>query len=828
MKSISRIIFFSLALFFSHILSAQLIFSATNWGVGTLNLQDTTWQLFGTPPPDVLQSFFTAIALTPDGSILGTGGKLSLSEMINESYLIKVNTENVLEGDTLFVLQNDQIGGLTSDKDGNVFMSGYGLHRYNLYTSEYEYMGSNPSLFLTQGMDWFDGNLYSSMHDIYHSEEEPPFYFFRYDTMTTSTSSALTFDFPVFTGISKVYDYETGQFRMIAAEAKYANNTAEKDSSIIYEVFVADTSYTRLFPLVLSTNSRRAIVGLASMDEFRTNFSLQLDLDADDSSGRFIDHFQTDGLCTRTFPLADTDTRIRAPEGGVDSLIVELITGVHPLGQETIHVDTLPNFTLQGNGSGRVLVIAHNPLELIAWDTLIAGIELHIAGDSLYAGERKVNFTLYSGSQVSDGAMAFVYPQPDVIPYVGQDYSVDVCPNRVLNLFAGLGTGVYRDGYWSPELEIINTTTENFALYNGYENDPGVYYYIVQEGSCGPDTAAVTVNEYPQILYNYGGFPGDKQELYICPGDTAVWEVDVQNAAHWNWNQGMPFDVSRVITGQTTYSMYQTDTNGCEYYFSTRFNTPTWEEEGPFTFRDTVYRCTGAILSFFNQTFSSDTTVCGVYDSTSDCDLTHCRTFRFYPNEETNDTYSICEGDAFVWHQQTFTEAGTYMQLLEGSGSNCDTLATLDLVVHPTYERNLVANLPPGGSFTVGDSVLTQAGLYHILLQSEFGCDSLINIRIETVSSVAQVNTVQCSIPTLLKKGQHAWQLQCSEPITVLSCEIFDAQGRQLISRTNHLNDGILLSSNDQHQLASGMYFYRLTMEAAGQKQVLTGRVLMH
>jgi hypothetical protein len=432
---------------------AQLVFSGSNWTIGTLNLADSTYQILGSPPASTPKRLYTDIAMTPDGRILASGGILSQADGINESYLIAINTHNVLESDTLFVLYGSQTGSLACDSAYNVYMGSGSLYSYNLLTEELTFLGTNPNGWNTGDIAWFDGQLYGSQISLFQTNGNPPPHFFRYDfdAVNIDQSASTTDEFPFFIGLSKVYDYQNERFRFIGNEAIRGCCEGVRDTSVLYEIFLEDTTYTELFRLALEPFDRY-MTGLASSDEFRRNFSLQLDLDADDSSGRFIDHHQVDGLCTRTFRLADTDTRIRATAAGVDSLVVELALGVHPVGEELLSVTALPGFVVEGNGTTRIKVIPNDIADIENLELLISSFQLNVAGDTLRTGERRVDFFLYSQDQVSDGSMAFVYPQPDVVPYPGEDYALELCLQTTENLFVGLGEGVYTEGHWSPAL----------------------------------------------------------------------------------------------------------------------------------------------------------------------------------------------------------------------------------------------------------------------------------------------------------------------------------------------------------------------------------------
>lgn len=820
-------IFLSLALS----CNAQVMFGGNESIIGTVDLETANYQLISPPPPNQPYFYFYDIALTPDGRILALKGS-NIPEGVNETYLLEINTSNVLESDTLLVLPPfRRPSGLHCGPDYTVYMSDYGIMTYNLLTEEFTDIGVNPNLRHANDIVWYEGALYGCTqpsNGFSPTAASPPL-LVKYDLdsiyiniIKTDTISATM---PFFFGLATAYDYENEEMRLIGSYVSPSPEYLLTDTSFFGEIFLTDTSYQDLFEIYIGSG-RKVIYGLTSADGLRTNFSLQLDLDADDSSNRFIDHYQVrDSLCTRSFRLADTDTRVRAPAAGVDSLVVVLGQTVHPPGQEYVTVESTPGFEITENTGSQIRVIPDDPTAITTLEAFIGTFRLEIEGEDLLPGERRVDFLIYSGGEVSDVSSAFIYPQPEVAPYPGEDITLDLCPTDNANLLIALGSGVYPNGYWSPGLEAGGNT------YFSLLNEPGVFQYIVAEGSCGPDTASVTVTQEPPLLYNYGGAEVGLQVIYLCPGDTVQWGVNPAILDSWDWG-GVPNPNAAeiTITDEGYYDLFAEDINGCSYYYATRFKFPDWDGwdgEGPGMLMDTMTRCEGVTLSFFGQQASTDTVLCVTLPSTSDCDLTHCRTFIFTPDVEIAEAAAICEGETYTWNDQLYTQAGSYTQEIDGVNGDCDTLASLELAIYPTYERNLVVGLSPGGSYTVGDSVLTVAGLYSILLTSSQGCDSLINVEIEMASALEDPLVQACRIPTLLHKGQNDWQLSCTDDIRVQNMILYDAQGRVVHQRVGGYENLVLLTASQQQRLSSGLYFYHFQYQYAGRSLSTTGKLIL-
>lgn len=242
---------------------------------------------------------------------------------------------------------------------------------------------------------------------------------------------------------------------------------------------------------------------------------------------------------------------------------------------------------------------------------------------------------------------------------------------------------------------------------------------------------------------------------------------------------------------------------------------------------DTVSRCEGTTLSFYSETVTTDTMLCVTLPSTGDCDFTHCRTFRFVPAIEINDSASICEGETYMWYGQPYTQTGTFTHLIETGSAVCDTLAIPDLEAHPSYERNLIVNLPPGSSYTVGDSVLTQAGTYSILLATAQGCDSLIRVRVEITTDTDEPKEGRCVVPNLIHKGKAPWQVLCPDGARLLGWELYDIYGRRVAASNQPSTSFMLLDVQAQAALAAGVYCYRIGVDDNGTARQSTGKVVL-
>lgn len=737
-----RIIFLCLMSFMTMKLTAQILLTDEDQNILELNLVTCEYEeLLGF---DHDTDRFTDIALSPEGKLFAVGNENDVS------FIVEILSNGFLKMDTLLLWEEDlRLTSLVCDENNVLWFGGKNLYSYNLDTNDYNDYGLiYGSYSLSGDLVWYEGKLYGSIAIPFNPSF--PSYFIEIDVSENLLVTILSEDFPRLIGLTKSCNVQDG-----IIELKGNSITGLVDTSFFYTVDVLNLDVINVCSISLGDNNY--VFGLSSEDEFRTNCSLQLDLDADNSSGRFIDHFYTDSLCTRSYRLADQDVAIQAPDWGLDSMTIAVTQSDFGMQDIALNLHTAhPLFTIVGLGTATLRVVpTSSAVGMSDYADLIRSVRLELTAAALITAQTEVAFHLYSQGSISDAAIAFVDTRPDIMPYAGEDISIESCffdGNWLweggINLHDALGDNVYESGQWEPALHTAPFFNSAFG------DQAGEYLYIAQEGNCAADTARVEVSFYPYDLnQNYGGTATAYQELYLCEGDTVEWAFDTSAWSFWGWDEHNQItDTSRLIHEAGLYPLHFVTAEGnCHFKRTTRFRAANWE--GDFEAHDTIRRCEGFAFDFYGQLVENDTTLCRFFDSTSDCDYTVCKTYRFDPAPIEEQELAICEEDAYEVQGELFTESGLYELLL--SDGICDTFLYLDLSVHPHYEQNLVVGLPPGATYTVGDSVLSAAGMYDILLSSSQGCDSLLHVTIETVNHTTQANVLQkCTLPTIVYKGQ--------------------------------------------------------------------------
>lgn len=128
---------------------------------------------------------------------------------------------------------------------------------------------------------------------------------------------------------------------------------------------------------------------------------------------------------------------------------------------------------------------------------------------------------------------------------------------------------------------------------------------------------------------------------------------------------------------------------------------------------------------------------------------------------------SVCSGTAYNFANQSFTATGTYPVLLQ-TQYGCDSLVVLDLTVDPAQVTNLQQAICQGSSYLFNGQSLSSAGAYSVVLTSVAGCDSVVNLQLNVnpvlsssqIISICEGENISFFGQTLTQSGVYSHTLQ--------------------------------------------------------------------
>lgn len=618
---------------------------------------------------------------------------------------------------------------------------------------------------------------------------------------------------------------------------------------------------------VLTENGRSDFT-LFSLDQHSSNCTLQLDLDADNSQGRFGPHAQNVGLCRSLYELTDEDVSIQSP-AAIDSLIIRLLDdGGQDYGQRILYEENAAFETVY-ELEGRLLKVfpvGNSAVSNDSWSDFISSTVLEVDGPRL-KGWRTVGFEIYAAAGVSDMAKSFVHVYPNKFS-AGPDTTLYLCRNFRFNtpeMFPNLTLG----GSWMPELVTDNLGFEYFRS----DTTPfGTYRYITDFENCDPDTSYITFAQFqPQIE----AWPDVHDTVYVCEGesyffdlyaipgvsfgrflDHPVWTLPVGEITPpitkllWIEYEESPYgdsinlnrcdelvtftvleseevtyvDIDTTIcAGDSLYlggfsfsqsGSYNFDnaSGGCDTTYNLQLST-----RQSVSITDERQLCPNHTVSAYGMSYSLP----GDYHISlgdSPCDTQIL--LRLLPATsivQSIDTM-LCAGDSLTIGNTTFNQTGIFDINLPGEV--CDTSLTLDLVIAPRFFWVIDTAIQSGDSLVVGDSVFREPVNFIFTLPGlEGDCDTVVKIDLELISNNRFVNRAGAEIivQNPISSGQpfKVWRSSDNSRFNWSRLELFDVNGRLSLS----------IDKESPIALPTGVYLYRLYSE--DRQDVYRGKLVV-
>lgn len=368
-------------------------------------------------------------------------------------------------------------------------------------------------------------------------------------------------------------------------------------------------------------------------------------------------------------------------------------------------------------------------------------------GESFYFGgeERRTNGVYYDTLTTINGCDSIIRLVLKVNPTYFFEETKTICRNDVYNFHGKLISepGIYYDSLIASTgcdsiyklvlktnptyfFERRITTCDNQPYYfkGEFLTKPGIYHDTLPtiHGCDSIIRLVLTVN--PTYL--------TKISESICEGDS------------------YRFNGRELKSSGTYYDTLQT-INGCDSIIRLSLNvTPTYfYEETKTICENDVYNFHGKLVNKPGIYYDSLTTSAG-------CDSIYKLVLKTHPTYFFEKTVTTCEDQPYYFAGKHLNKTGVYFDTLVSS-NGCDSIHKLNLTVHPTYHKDISANICRGESYMFNGRELKNSGVYYDTLQTINGCDSIIRLRLN-------VN------PTYLFESTE----------TICDNDIYDFRGRQL------------------------------------------------
>lgn len=109
------------------------------------------------------------------------------------------------------------------------------------------------------------------------------------------------------------------------------------------------------------------------------------------------------------------------------------------------------------------------------------------------------------------------------------------------------------------------------------------------------------------------------------------------------------------------------------------------------------------------------------------CDSVVRLNLHVLPSHAWNINAEICDNETYSLYDFSENEAGSYVHSFQNI-YGCDSVVTLNLAVHPTYEYTISAEICQGETYAENDFVQSETGIYTRRLSSQYACDSIVHL----------------------------------------------------------------------------------------------------
>ena len=124
------------------------------------------------------------------------------------------------------------------------------------------------------------------------------------------------------------------------------------------------------------------------------------------------------------------------------------------------------------------------------------------------------------------------------------------------------------------------------------------------------------------------------------------------------------------------------------------------------------------------------------------CDSTVILNLTVHPTYNDTITAEICDNETYTQFGFNVSEQGVYTQHLQ-SIHGCDSIVTLNLLVHPTYNDTITAEICDNETYAQFGFNASEQGCHTQHLQSTHGCDSLVTLNLTVYPTFTDTTHVE-------------------------------------------------------------------------------------
>lgn len=286
---------------------------------------------------------------------------------------------------------------------------------------------------------------------------------------------------------------------------------------------------------------------------------------------------------------------------------------------------------------------------------------------------------------------------------------------------------------------------------------------------------------------------------YICEGGTYTWN-------------GVTYSNAAVDTVRFTNSL------NCDSLEILHLSVI------PSVTRQEITLCEGQTYNFYGSVISESGEYSHILRNSLDCDSTIILDVTVTPAPVGRYSDYVCEGDGYSSYGFVIDRItqDTLLTRRVNSVDGCDSVVEVSLTFVPVAVTDIEVTINDGETYEFGGNTLNQAGEYTHTFYSSLGCDSIVNLTLNVVTSVDDSYMLPIVIaPNPVLGGQSTFVIRewTEAEKNAMRVEVLDAIG-QVVETFTPATFPVEIGGI----YTSGVYYIRIT---AGTGEVYFGRLVV-
>ncbi|HPL05426.1 MAG TPA: hypothetical protein PLG05_09645, partial [Bacteroidales bacterium] len=162
--------------------------------------------------------------------------------------------------------------------------------------------------------------------------------------------------------------------------------------------------------------------------------------------------------------------------------------------------------------------------------------------------------------------------------------------------------------------------------------------------------------------------------------------------------------------------------------------------------------CEGSEYTWHGVDYTEEGIYTAQYTTIYGCDSIYTLNLTVNPGYYYTEEYNICEGEVYSWQGQNYSEAGTYTAEY-ASIHGCDSIYTLNLISNSGYSYEEDHSICEGEVYTWHGQTYSETGTYTAEYTTIYGCDSIHTLNLTVNPLPQQVVVLQTPSNGILPEG---------------------------------------------------------------------------